>query len=216
MEQYRHVTKSRILKKLNKIYGGQIKLPEEKNNRCYINLSHYQPTENEEQLLNIGINCHIKKKFDPLEKATELELLYCSIIKLENDGIVRVNKNLRDLLRAESTKHRDYNQSKILNQDLQNAAKSLRTIEDIIIRKADKANIFVILNKSDYKEKLDKILNDKNKFVQLSRDTTADLKITVNKYITNINKEAKKQILTPISGEFAPGYIYGNVKTQTR
>lgn len=47
LEQYRHVTKSRILKKLNKIYGGQIKLPEEKNNRCYINLSHYQPTENE-------------------------------------------------------------------------------------------------------------------------------------------------------------------------
>lgn len=142
----------------------------------------------------------------------ELELLYCSILERESEGVVTVNDNLKDLLRAESTKRRDYTKSQILTKDLNDTAKSLKANEEIVIRKADKANVFIILDKSDYKEKLDKILEDKSKFKKTSKNTTVDLKAEVNRLITQANKQADTRILTPIIGEFSPGYIYGNVK----
>ena len=48
--------------------------------------------------------------------------------------------------------------------------------EDIIVRKADKNNTFVIMNRSDYMEKLDLIVNDENKFRKLDKDPTEALK----------------------------------------
>ena len=85
--------------------------------------------------------------------------------------------------------------------------------KDIVIRKADKANIFVILNRTDYKRKLDVILNDTNKFKRISKNPTNELKIKVNKLIGRANHGKENKVLTPIIGEFKPGYLYGNVKT---
>ena len=54
--------------------------------------------------------------------------------------------------------------SKVLSKEHLTAAKELSTNKDIIIRKADKSNIYVILNYEDYKIKLDNILGDTSKF----------------------------------------------------
>ena len=43
---------------------------------------------------------------------------------------------------------------------MKDAAKSLREDEKIVIRKADKANMYVIMNKDEYQKKLDDILKD--------------------------------------------------------
>ena len=53
----------------------------------------------------------------------------------------------------------------------------------ITIRKADKWNISVILNKYDYIDKIDDILRDQTKFQKVDRDTTALLKVDVNRLI---------------------------------
>ena len=41
------------------------------------NLSHDQ-----KEALNLGFNYHIKNKFDPLKKKTELKMLYQSLLEL--------------------------------------------------------------------------------------------------------------------------------------
>ena len=83
---------------------------------------------------------------------------------------------------------------------------------DIIVRKADKSNIFVILDRQEYRAKLDNIISDTTKFQRISRNPINSLKIEVNKLIAAANSGHEIKILKPIIGEFTPGYLYGNVK----
>ena len=77
---------------------------------------------------------------------------------------------------------------------------------------SNKCNIFVVLNKTDYANKLDAILHDTNKFTKINRNPINNLKIEVNKLISHINKQNTTKILNPIIGKFSPGCIYGTVK----
>ena len=52
--------KARIAKKLSNIYGGNINLPQQKQG--YVNLSSAEITDEQHNFLNLGLNCHIKKK----------------------------------------------------------------------------------------------------------------------------------------------------------
>ena len=87
-------------------------------------------------------------------------------------------------------------------------AKSLKNHPDIIIRRADKSNIAIILNRTGYKTKLDNILQDINKFKRITSNPINSLKVNVNKLIATINKKNNNNtILSPIIGEYSPGYI---------
>ena len=50
----------------------------------------------------------------------------------------------KDQLRAKAIKQRDFLKNSILTKDLINAAKTLKNHNDIIVRRADKSNIFVV------------------------------------------------------------------------
>ena len=82
----------------------------------------------------------------------------------------------------------------------------------ITIRKADKANVYVILDSQEYVEKLDSLLSDQSKFEQLISDPTNNLKVEANKIINEVNGNPDNFKLKKITGEYSPGYIYGNVK----
>ena len=84
---------------------------------------------------------------------------------------------------------------------------------NIVVKRADKANIFVILDKKDYEDKINDIIGDETKFKHLPANPVKDLKIDANKLISAANKSCKAQVLKPIVGEFKPGYLYGKVKT---
>ena len=69
--------------------------------------------------------------------------------------------------------------SKIITKELKQAAKELREREDIIIRKGDKAAVYVVMNREDYFDKMDAILNNTDKFTQLKlKPDTAITKLT--------------------------------------
>ena len=73
-----------------------------------------------------------------------------------------------------------------------------------------------MLIRTEYKTKLNVIINDRSKFQPITRNPTATLVnklIEVNKLIAAVNKNQPSKILTPIVGEFSPGYLYGTVKT---
>ena len=209
---YDGVVRQRILKKLNRLYGGRVLLPNPSD--CYINLSSVELTDAQKQYLNLGVNFHVQSKYLPYEKNVELELLYQSVIKLRDAGKVSVNENLRPLLLAESTKDRQgKNTNSVLTPELRQAARELRENREIIVRKADKASVYVIMDRAEYLSKMNDILSDATKFKKISRDTTEALKRKVNQLIVSANAAVGQEHFAKLVGEYAPGYMYGTVKT---
>ena len=125
-----NVTKSRITRKLNNLYHGKILLPEQTDG--FINLSDHQLSSDQIEFLNLGLNCHTQPKFDQLKKTTEMEILYGSLCKLADQNIIEIHSDLQDLLRAESTKCRNYKKSNLLSPKLIKAAKELRENDNIL------------------------------------------------------------------------------------
>ena len=188
-------------------------LPEQ-NERC-VNLSDYQLSDTEKTLLNLGLNCHVQTPVDPFKEKVELEILYENILGLQDAKTADVNPNIRDQLRAEGTKVRSKERSNILTPELKEAAKNLRENKDIIIRRADKSNVFVILNREDYRSNLSAVLNDGSKFQNIKKNPCEPLKKKINALIdeaVTANPDASK-VLKKVIGDYSPGYMYGNIKT---
>ena len=211
LENCQHSDKTRIAKKLSRIYGGDIKLPERKEG--YVNLSSVDLTEAQKDLLNLGLNCHVQSKRSNIDKKAELELLYRDILQLEKENKVNVKQELQDELIGESSRLRGVTHSKVLTPELKEAGRQLRDDERIVVRRADKSPVFVILDKDEYIRKMENILSDEQKFTRISQDPTSKLKAKVNRLIDSANAVIGGVHFSKIVGEFAPGYAYGNVKT---
>lgn len=71
-------------------------------------------------------------------------------------GTDKTEPEILDLFKAETIKdkHDKRKKSSLLTKPLKMAAKELRKHPDIIVKKVDKTNIIVVLNKSDYDTKL--------------------------------------------------------------
>ena len=85
-----------------------------------------------------------------MEKKVELEILYESILKLYDAGKVAMDPNLRSQLLAESTKCRDQTSSQFMNRELFKAASELKYYPIIMVRRADKSNSFVVMERNSY------------------------------------------------------------------
>ena len=102
-----------------------------------------------------------------------------------------------------------------MTKELKMAAKSLRENKDIIIRRGDKSNVFVIMNREEYRGKVTAMLSDQSKFTRIGVNPCNDIKKRINNLIIQINSTQPngKKMLNPIVGDYTPGFMYGNVKT---
>ncbi|XP_076059494.1 uncharacterized protein LOC143036132 [Oratosquilla oratoria] len=92
------------------------------------------------------------------------------------------------------------------------AAKQLKKDPNITIRKADKAAAYVLMNISEYLDKMDIIPSDETKFKEISKDPTESLKKKLNNLIT-INNAVNISIeFNKLTGDYSMGYCYGNIK----
>ncbi|XP_076064955.1 uncharacterized protein LOC143038996 [Oratosquilla oratoria] len=73
--------------------------------------------------------------------------------------------------------------------------------------------MFVFIPSQQYLSKLDSILCDTTKFQQITRDSTFSIIRKVNNIINAVKARRDCLHLQKITGDFRPGYIYGNVKT---
>ena len=174
------------------------------------------PTEPQKEFLNLGLKCHFQSRNDVIEKKTSIEMLYEDIERLEKEGKVTVNQALRDRLIGESAKLRGNGQSKLLTEELREAAKQLRENSDIVIRRADKTSTYVILDNDTYLKKMEDLLSDKTKFEKLKKDPTDALKVKTNKIIDAANAVVGEIHFSKITGEYNPGYAYGNGKVHKK
>ena len=210
-DEHYYAEKRKILRKLNDLAGRSIFIRDNKD--CFLNLSNYELSQAEKDVLNLGLNCHIQPKFDAISKRIEMEALYSSLLQLEDEHKIELNQNLKEELRAESTRRRSRQHSRLLSDENKLTMKNLKENENIIIRKADKSNMYVILNKSEYFDKIENILNDQSKFKKISADPTEKIKRKANKLIEQCNSTPGNCKLKKIIGDYEPGYFYGNVKT---
>ena len=100
------VISSRTNNKLNRLYKGTLSFLNA--NRTHISLSDTELSADQNTILSLGIKCHYKPKFDILKKQVELETLYDTLFNMHKQGTIHMNPNLKDLLRAEATKQRDF------------------------------------------------------------------------------------------------------------
>ncbi|XP_068247027.1 uncharacterized protein [Palaemon carinicauda] len=200
-----------ILNKLINLNGGKLRIPHECQE--YINISGYTLTPAQEQILKMGLNCHYVTRPRPTDKRLEVELLLDSILALQDRGTLRTTDALQPLLLAEALTERGHYTSGIVTQDMKAAAKELKQIAGVTVRRADKTAAFVLIDTEEYHKKLDNILADSSKFVRLTRNPIEEIKKEANKTIEAVNAATNAIHLPVISGDFWPGYLYGNVKT---
>ena len=62
-----------------------------------------------------------------------------------------------------------------LTADEQKTLKRLKTDENIVILPADKGRVTVVMDKTDYNDKMDSLVNDKQTYEVLKRDCNANL-----------------------------------------
>ena len=83
--------------------------------------------------------------------------------------------------------------------------------DNIIVRKADKSNTFVVMYSQNYKEKINNFVSDTVKFKEISKDLTEKLKTRLNQLLIVANMSESKHF-SNIKEHFTPGYLYGNPK----
>ena len=210
LENSEKVQRVRTIKKLNSLYGASILLKEGKN--CFVNLSNYDLSEDEVEFLNLGLNYHMQPKYSRLHKVIEIESLFNTISEMEKGGSISVNSNIVTQLTTESSKHRNPKYKSSIKPNLRDAAKKLKGNKDIIIRKADKSSIYVLLNRGDYMDKVHDIVSDESKFRKISKDPTEGLKREANLLISAQNSVQDCIKIPKIVGDFSPEYLYGNCK----
>ena len=211
LEAFEDAVKTRITRKLSALYGGKVCLPVSCDS--FVNLSSYKLTRAQKDLLNLGLNCSYYPKRNQQEKKAELELLYEQICDHHKAGRIQVNPDVQEQLLAEGTKQRGSHKSHIVTPRLREAARELRDNPDLIIRRADKSSVFVLLNRADYFSKVQTILDDSSKFERLSRNPIEKVKKDLNKLISAANDENGGVKFPHVIGEYSPGYFYGNIKT---
>ena len=67
-----------------------------------------------------------------------------------------------------------------LTKDEQQALKRLKNDNDIVILPADRGRVTVVLDKTDYFDKMDALVNDKQTYEELKRDPTPSLQRKLN------------------------------------
>lgn len=199
-------------KKLAKLYGSPILMKEERNS--YLNLSSTEVNEELSEIFDLGMNFHLKTKYDQLTKKIETEKLYRRLIDLKRNDKITFNdeENLQcELKRFGLRNIRDFSKDQLTRQQYQ-MIKTFCNNDNIVIRKADKTNMFVIMDKQKYNSKINEILSDADKFKKIERDTTPQLKKKLRALIDTIHSVSDAPRFPNLIGNFQPGYIYGNAK----
>ena len=165
-------------------------------NKIIFNYSSYTLSKSEKSLLCKGLNFAIPP--DKLEYSDYLllfELLYHDIkdLDLPNGKTNFLKAKIKDCALSSFKLYNEKGAVSSLNKDEIVALKTLSKNKDLIIQTSDKGNSIVLINKSDYLDKIYNILSDSKKFVKSSvlDDKHLNFIIGIEKKLTNLLKELK-------------------------
>jgi len=178
-----------------------------KDRSSIFNLSCRQLNQTETQVLEKGLKYGIKNKridtteilvrFEQLAKSLDKELTATNqdnrFTQLDNkNACLKIIQSMATEFIELSKEARD-NLTDAEHKALENLAKD----DTIIISKADKGNAVVIQNKSDYLDKVHKILQTEGKFKLLPDDPTIKREYNLQKYLRTVTEKKMKKAIPP-------------------
>ena len=198
--------------KLSKLYGGPVVVKEPRD--ILLNLSRVTVPQELESIFDLGMNCHLRSKYNMLEKKIEIEKLYRSIQDKVTRREVSINNNERlkcELKRFGLRQITDFTKY-LLTKEQYKQLRDFINNEEIIVRKGDKSNVFVIMNRNDYNRKIDALTSDPSKFIPVTKDPTPQLKKKLRSLLDIVHAKSSAPKLPVPVGQYHPGYVYGNAK----
>ena len=168
-------------KKLEKQLGTKSNIVTPKN-KWVINLSKHKLLEEENDVLSRGSNFAIVTNHIPKQILAEVET-----------GIQRLPENKANLIRNQTINilnQKQKLQSNLTSSEIKTLNNLTKNVE-IKICKADKGNSTVILDKTDYDQKMLSLLNDESTYRFLNRDSTKCIERRLNSFIYNLFKSQR-------------------------
>ena len=163
------------------------------------NSSNHPLTEQEFSILNKGLKYGIlPTHFDFLSTQTTFEKLYhdtrSSLNWKNRIELKRILLNLYSKYKSGFFFAKSNNLNNNLNDEELAAIKSLRNNQNLIICKPDKGNGVVVLNKKEYVDKRNEILNDQVKFKKINSDNSLS---NLKHFQSFLARLKKKKALSP-------------------
>ena len=177
---YRTNKKNHFISKFNNLKNQHnIELPHQRN--WIKNLSSHVLSDAEKSVLRKGLNYSIpnnKRNIPTFVASVEDAIENLSDISLENKTILR--HQVCAAIRSSNNNHQN------LNKEETRALNSLKNNSDIVIAPADKGCSVVILDKVDYKQKIQDHLSDSSTYQIQSSDPTPELRKIVNQFLKSL------------------------------
>ena len=204
LKQYECDILHKHMNKLRQLYAGSVVLPESKNN--IINLSSYQLTQQEENLLNHGLNFSIKSKINPITAKIEMEKLFFDVKCNESQRKIEIHDeaDLKVKLQNFAIKNTTDHSKDSITKEERAALKNLRNNKEIVIQRPDKGGGVVVMDSEYYNSKLGEIVSDVTKFETCPQNQTKITKKAINRAIADIKvsqPDVHKQL--KITGDFS-------------
>ena len=183
----RHSTQARHNRKISKLkISSGPDLPSEK---VLVNLSSKNLSEAERVLLSKGLSFSVTpSNLNPLEIKTSFENFYSQCPEQACHDSSRLKHKLRDLcyryIYGKNPTHCDN-----LSKQERVALQTLLKEKDIVICKPDKGNGVVVLDRTQYVEKLKIIVNDTSKFQKINEEPTARREGRLQRYLLRLHKK---------------------------
>ena len=157
--------------------------------KVVVNLFSYILNDTETLLLGRGRTFSVPPNhLDAVDIRTSFEMFFRHISPLLSNGTYRIKHRLRELCNRYIYSYKPRQVTNISREEC-NAFHKLLKNKGIVICRSDKGNGVVLLDRTDYINKLQDILNDSTKFQELPDDPTASRESKLQRYLYNLKRK---------------------------
>ena len=170
-------------RKLTRLQRNKDKKRPKTDDNWVRNISSRPLDKTETHVLSYGLKHSVTPKRIPTESiVSSVE----AVLSRQRDLSESAKDNIRSRIAStvQSASIPDNN----LTKDEQQALKRLKNDNDIVILPADKGRVTVVMDKTDYFDKMDALVNDKQTYEELKRDPTPSLQRKLNSKILTLKK----------------------------
>ena len=175
--------RTKLAEKLDRLRTKRDKKRRTHNDDWVRNISSRPLDKTETRVLSYGLKHSITPKRIPTDTiVSSVEAVLCR----QSDIPEPEKDNIRSRIASaiQSTPRLDSN----LTRDEHRALKRLKNDEDIVILPADKGRVTVVMNKTDYHNKMDSLVDDKDTYELLKKDPTPSLQRKLNSKLLALKK----------------------------
>ena len=176
-----HRTKTQL--KLTRLQRTKDKRQQKPDDNWVRNISSRPLDKTETQVLSYGLKHSVTPKRIPTEAiVSSVEAVLSRQRELSESAKDNIRSRIASTIQSASLP--DSN----LTKDERQALKRLKTDENIVILPADKGRVTVVMDKTDYYDKMDALVNDKQTYQVLKRDPTPALQRKLNSKLLDLKK----------------------------